>query len=44
MKKTVVITGASAGIGYHAAKSFLEAGYTVYGLSRKAGTLQALNT
>jgi len=39
MKKTVVITGASSGIGYHAAKFFLDGGYTVYGLSRKAGDL-----
>ena len=40
MKKTVVITGASSGIGYYAAKFFLEGGYNVYGLSRKAETLQ----
>lgn len=39
MKKTVVITGASSGIGYYAAKFFLNDGYTVYGLSRKAGDL-----
>jgi len=39
MKKTVVITGASSGIGYHAAKYFLDGGYKVYGLSRNAGDL-----
>jgi len=42
MKKTVVITGASSGIGYHAARCFLEGGYTVYGLSRKAGDLKGV--
>lgn len=42
MKKTVVITGASGGIGYHAAKHFLDGGYTVYGLSRKAGDLEGV--
>lgn len=39
MNKTVVITGASGGIGYQTAKIFVEEGYTVYGLSRKAGDL-----
>ncbi len=43
MKKTVVITGASSGIGYYAAKFFLEGGYNVYGLSRKAGDLAGVN-
>ncbi|MGI6279210.1 MAG: SDR family oxidoreductase [Acutalibacteraceae bacterium] len=42
MKKTVVITGASAGIGYHAARVFLKNGYTVYGISRKPSDLEGL--
>ncbi|NLG52839.1 MAG: SDR family NAD(P)-dependent oxidoreductase [Clostridiales bacterium] len=42
MKKTVVITGASRGIGYCAAKCFLDSGYTVYGLSRRAGDLDGV--
>lgn len=42
MIKTVVITGASSGIGYHAARFFLDGGYTVYGLSRKAGDLEGV--
>jgi len=33
-KKVAVITGASSGIGFAAAKLFLRKGYTVYGLSR----------
>ena len=35
--KTVVISGASSGIGAAAAAMFADAGYTVYGLSRRAG-------
>jgi short-subunit dehydrogenase len=36
MKKIVVITGASSGIGYHTAAAFAKDGYQVYGLSRRA--------
>lgn len=35
-KGVVLVTGASSGIGLAAANAFLEAGYTVYGLSRHA--------
>ena len=33
-KGVVLVTGASSGIGLAAANAFLDAGYTVYGLSR----------
>lgn len=35
MKKVVVITGASSGIGFSAAEYFASKGYKVYGLSRR---------
>ncbi len=34
MKKVVIITGASSGIGLASAKLFLQKGYTVYGVAR----------
>ena len=37
MNRIVVITGASSGIGLAKAKQFLQAGWTVYNLSRHAG-------
>ena len=43
MKKVVVITGASKGIGYAAAKLFSDNGYTVYALSRSACNLDKVN-
>jgi len=39
MGGTVVITGASGGIGRAAAELFLRSGYTVYGLCRRAGDI-----
>ena len=35
MKKVVLVTGASSGIGYDTAQYFLEKGYIVYGVSRR---------
>ncbi len=35
MKKVVIITGASSGIGLATAKRFVAKGYTVYGISRR---------
>jgi NAD(P)-dependent dehydrogenase (short-subunit alcohol dehydrogenase family) len=43
MSKVAVITGASGGIGHFTAKAFAENGYTVYAISRKAGTLDTVN-
>ena len=39
-KKTVVITGASSGIGLGLARAFLDAGYNVVGTARSAERLQ----
>ena len=35
MKKVVVISGASSGIGFETANFLAERGYVVYGLSRR---------
>ena len=35
MKKVVIITGATSGIGLATAKLFTEKGFTVYGVARK---------
>ncbi|MEO6181866.1 MAG: SDR family NAD(P)-dependent oxidoreductase [Verrucomicrobiota bacterium] len=35
MKKRVLITGVSSGIGYYLAKAYLQAGHEVYGISRQ---------
>ncbi|MEM9624380.1 MAG: SDR family oxidoreductase [Pseudomonadota bacterium] len=40
--KTLLITGASAGIGLHTAETFLEAGYQVINLSRRRCPLDAV--
>ena len=42
MTKTVLITGASSGIGEEAVKSLLAAGYTVYGGARRVDRMQPL--
>ena len=42
MAKTVLITGASSGIGEEAAKALLAAGYTVYAGARRVDRMQAL--
>lgn len=39
-QKIAVVTGASKGIGFSIAKALLTEGYTVYGLSRKPGSLE----
>ena len=40
--KTVLITGASSGIGMETAKALLKAGYTVYGAARRVEKMQEL--
>src|SRR4051794_32834850 len=35
MKKRILLTGVSSGIGYHLAKAYLQAGHEVYGVSRQ---------
>lgn len=35
MKKRILLTGVSSGIGYHLAKAYLQAGHEVYGISRQ---------
>lgn len=42
MSGTVVITGASGGIGRATAELFVSRGHTVYGLSRRAGDLESV--
>ena len=42
MKKAVVITGVSSGIGFHAAKYLLDNGYQVFGSVRKAADGESL--
>ena len=42
MSGTVVITGASGGIGRATAELFASRGHTVYGLSRRAGDLESV--
>ncbi len=42
--KTIVITGASTGIGYAAAQSFCRAGFTVFGTVRKTADGERLRT
>lgn len=39
-QKYAVVTGASKGIGFSIVKALIAEGYTVYGLSRKAGVLE----
>ena len=39
-EKNAIVTGASKGIGFSLAKALLTEGYTVYGLSRKPGSLE----
>ncbi|MFR8518120.1 MAG: SDR family NAD(P)-dependent oxidoreductase [Emergencia timonensis] len=41
-QKFAVVTGASKGIGFAVAKFLLAEGYIVYGLSRKAGSLEGV--
>lgn len=41
--KVAIITGASKGIGNSTAHILIDAGYTVYGLARHAGTDQGIN-
>ena len=41
-QKTVLITGASSGIGYATAQTLVRAGYTVYASARKPESLKAL--
>ena len=43
-KKVVIITGASRGIGYSAARMFSEKGYVVYSLSRNRCDLEGVNS
>ncbi|MCF2858801.1 SDR family oxidoreductase [Pseudoalteromonas sp. SMS1] len=43
MKQTVLVTGASSGIGYETCLALLKAGYHVVGLSRYVGSNQILN-
>lgn len=43
-KKTVVITGASSGIGKATAEKFISEGYDVFGLARKPFTLENAKT
>ena len=42
MAKTVLVTGASSGIGEATAIYLAQAGYTVYGAARRTDKLQAL--
>jgi len=42
MSGTVVITGVSGGIGRATAELFARSGYTVYGLSRRAGDIEGV--
>lgn len=44
MKKVVLITGASSGMGMEAAKLLAENGYTVYGAARRVERMQQLST
>jgi len=41
MKRTAVVTGGSAGIGESICRHFLEAGYTVLNLSRRAAAIES---
>lgn len=43
MKKVVVITGASSGIGKTTAEYLYNKGYAIYGLSRNAGSSEGIN-
>ncbi len=42
MKKTVLITGASAGIGFETARFLSQQGYIVYGAARRMDKLKEL--
>lgn len=42
MKKHVIITGSSRGIGFELVKNFKELGYTVHAISRNSGPVKAL--
>lgn len=44
MKKVIIITGSSSGIGLSLAEHFARTGFTVYGLSRRAGTSALFTT
>lgn len=41
-KKIVLITGASSGLGHHAALTLIKEGHTVYGAARRADKMQDL--
>ena len=42
MKKIIVLTGVSQGLGFSLAKEFCKGGHTVYGCSRSIGRSQTL--
>lgn len=42
MKKVVLVTGASSGIGKECVRSFLRSGYTVYGVARRVEMMKDL--
>lgn len=44
MKKNILITGASKGLGLQIAKTLLKEGYTIYAISRSEGGLAKLQT